>query len=143
MIVLSMQSCSLGTRLLQRGSGSETSSHATHTANITSQNILQTLSLHSYTCASSQAPRREEPALGRRGFAFQACKGLFTSTVTMTIPTAHAQKRFRPAKVVPKKKFARPRAFLHFGTPCALYYASASAKRSTCTSALHAVRVRM
>ena len=42
--------------------------------------------------------------------AFQACKGLFTSFVTMTIPTAHAQKRFRPetkSKVAPKKKFAR------------------------------------
>ena len=42
--------------------------------------------------------------------AFQAFKGLFTSFVTMTIPTAHVQKRFRPetkSKAVPKKKFAR------------------------------------
>ena len=42
--------------------------------------------------------------------AFRACKGLFTSFVTMTIPTVYAQKRFRPEtklKVVPKKIFAR------------------------------------
>ena len=43
--------------------------------------------------------------------AFQACKGLFTSFVTMTIPTAHAHKHFHPetkSKVVPKKNSPGP-----------------------------------